>query len=531
MVPEDTPAIPPSRLVSQTDASQAGLPELRRLRRALGGDLDSIVLKSLRPEPHRRYRSAQLLADDLGRYLDGAPVTAQTDALSYRAGKFVRRHKAGVLGATLALVALIGGATASLQQARVARAERDHALREAKRTAQVTAFLQDVFASARPQRQGRGVTVVEAIDTAIMQIDSSFAGDPDLRASIKLTLGSTLNDMFLYQRARPLLEDAYRLRHSLDGDQPSKEQADALYDLANIEAQIGSAAQAESLYRVSLSMLGRLPSPDSADIWEGMSNVAEAQLNQGRVAEAAALYDSVARALDRLRPADLETRGITRANRGTALAQLGRTVEAETVLREAVGLFERARGPEDARVASALQPLAGTLILNRKYAEAESVARKAVRIDEREFGPANPATLSALRMVTGAMVEAGRCDGAVPELRRMLALRGKELSETDPTLGTVLLQLGQCQAAASQLTAAEATLRDALQVRRKALGEDHWAVGQVQSVLGEVLVREKRFEEGRRLLQAGYDGLLKGLGQDHLRTREAAERLRRAPAG
>lgn len=523
--PADSTLVAPSRLVTETGAAAAGLPDIRKLRRALGGDLDSIVLKALRPEPNRRYRSAQLLADDLGNYLDGSPVTAQSDALSYRAGKFVGRHKAAVLSAGLAVLALIGGATASLQQARVARAERDHALREAKRTAQVTAFLQEVFASARPQRQGRSVTVVQAIDSAIGRIDSSFAGDPDLRASIKLTLGSTLNDMFLYERARPLLEDAWRLRRSLDGDRPSKEQADALYDLANIESQIGSAGQAESLYRVSLTMLGRLPSPDSADIWEGMSNVAEAQLNQGKVAEAAALYDSVARALDRLRPSDLETRGITRANRGTALAQLGRTVEAESALREAVGLFEQARGPEDARVASALQPLAGTLIFNRKFAEAESVARKAVRIDEREFGPTNPATLSALRMVTGAMVESGRCDAAMPDLQRMLVLRGKELPETDPTLGTVLLQMGQCQLAASRLPAAESTLRDALAVRRKSLGQEHWAVGQVQSVLGEVLVKLGRAVEGRMLLREGYDRLVGSLGPDHLRSREAGDRL------
>ncbi len=523
--PEERALIPPSRVVTETGASDAGLPEIRKLRKALGGDLDSIVLKALRPEPNRRYRSAQLLGDDLGRYLDGAPVTAQTDALGYRAGKFVRRHKAAVVAAGLAVLALIGGATASLQQARVARAERDHAVREARRTAQVTAFLQDVFASARPQRQGRSVTVVQAIDSAIERIDSSFAADPDLRASIKLTLGSTLNDMFLYERARPLLQDAYQLRRSLDGDVPSKEQADALYDLANIEAQIGSAGLAESLYRVSLHMLGQLPAPDSADIWEGMSNVAEAQLNQGKVAEAAALYDSVARALDRLRPADLETRGITRANRGVALAQLGRSEEAEPVLREAVGLFEQARGLDDARVASALQPLAGTLIFNRKYAEAESVARRAVLIDEREFGPTNPATLSALRMVTGAMVEAGRCQTALPEIRRMLALRGKDLVETDPTLGTVLLQLGQCQAAGGQLSAAEATLRDALRVREGSLGREHWAVGQAQSVLGELLVKQGRTEEGQGLERAGYDRLVKALGAQHPRSREAAARL------
>lgn len=523
----DRPPIPPSRAVTDGAASSTAEGEARRLRRSLAGEVDSIVLKALRPEPDRRYRSVQLLADDAGRYLDGAPVLAQSDALSYRISKFVRRHRVAVAAGILAVAAMIAGTAMSLHQARVARLERDHALREAERTGQVTAFFQDVFASARPQREGRAVTVVEAIDSAIARIDSSFSRDPDLRAAIKLTLGSTLNDMYLYDRARPLLEDAYRIRRGIDGVTPSKDQADALYDLADIEAQIGDAAKAESLYRVSLNLLGRLPVPDSADIWEGMSNVAEAQLNQGKLVEAAALYDTVAQALDRLKPDDVELRGITRANRGTALAQLGRSVEAEPVLREAVRLFEQARGLDDPRVASALQPLAGTLILNQKYDEAEAAARRATTINQREFGPTNPATLASLRMLTSALVESGRCREALPLVQGIVALRGRELPETDPTLGVALLQQGQCQAELGNLAAGEASLRDALAVRRAAFGETHWAVAQVQSVLGEVLGRRKKDVEAESMLREGYAGMVRELGQDHIRTKQASDRLSR----
>ncbi|MEO8201971.1 MAG: serine/threonine-protein kinase, partial [Gemmatimonadota bacterium] len=455
----DRAPVPPSRAVTETAAATTSNgSDLRRLRRSLSGEIDSIVLKALRPEPDKRYRSVQQFADDVERFLQGLPVTAQSGALGYRASKFIRRHSVAVLAGALAVIALAGGTMISLYQARVARRERDHAVREAKRTSQVTAFFQDVLASARPQREGRAVTVVEAIDSSIARIDSSFSADPDLRAAIKLTLGATLNDMFLYERARPLLADAYQIRHVIDGPVPSKDQADALFDLANIEAQVGDAGRAESLYRVSLGMLGRQPDPDSADIYEGWSNVAEAMLNQGKLNEAAALYDTVARALDRLKPDDVELRGVTRANRGTALAQLGRSVEAEPVLREAVHLFEQSRGLDDPRVASALQPLAGTLILNEKYAEAESVARRATTINEREFGPTNPATLSSLRMQTSSMVESGRCREALPLVRSMVALRGHELAEIDPTLGVALMQLGQCQAELGDLASGEATL-------------------------------------------------------------------------
>jgi TolB-like protein/Tfp pilus assembly protein PilF/tRNA A-37 threonylcarbamoyl transferase component Bud32 len=49
------------------------------LRRALSGDLDSIVMQALRKEPEWRYQSAAELRDDITRYLEGRPVTDLPD--------------------------------------------------------------------------------------------------------------------------------------------------------------------------------------------------------------------------------------------------------------------------------------------------------------------------------------------------------------------------------------------------------------------------------------------------------------------
>ena len=46
----------------------------------------------MRKEPERRYASAQQMASDIQRYLDGRPVIARRDTLSYRTSKFVKRH-------------------------------------------------------------------------------------------------------------------------------------------------------------------------------------------------------------------------------------------------------------------------------------------------------------------------------------------------------------------------------------------------------------------------------------------------------
>jgi eukaryotic-like serine/threonine-protein kinase len=101
--------------------------EPHRLRRELEGDLDNIVLKAMRKEPQRRYASVEQFSEDIQRYFEGLPVIARQDTLSYRASKFIGRHKAGVAAGALVVVALLGGAVTTLWQAHAARQQRDKA--------------------------------------------------------------------------------------------------------------------------------------------------------------------------------------------------------------------------------------------------------------------------------------------------------------------------------------------------------------------------------------------------------------------
>ena len=100
-----------------------------KLRRCLKGDLDNIVLKALRKEPARRYASIEQLAEDIRRHLQGLPVTATPDSASYRVGKFLRRHKAGVAAAALVALTVTGGVAATLREARIAVQQRARAER------------------------------------------------------------------------------------------------------------------------------------------------------------------------------------------------------------------------------------------------------------------------------------------------------------------------------------------------------------------------------------------------------------------
>jgi WD40 repeat protein/predicted Ser/Thr protein kinase len=68
------------------------------IRRSLSPDLEAVCLKTLEKEKSRRYQSAQDLADELERYLEGRPVLAKPVTQLDRAWRFVQRHRLIAMG-------------------------------------------------------------------------------------------------------------------------------------------------------------------------------------------------------------------------------------------------------------------------------------------------------------------------------------------------------------------------------------------------------------------------------------------------
>lgn len=127
----DVDSIAQLRLLQEEDPTPP-----RRVLSSIPLDLETICLKCLRKEAGERYASAQALADDLGRFLEGEPIRARPVGRAERIIKWTRRHPAqATVCALLILVALLGvGITFALSlwsQAREAQQESEIARQSA----------------------------------------------------------------------------------------------------------------------------------------------------------------------------------------------------------------------------------------------------------------------------------------------------------------------------------------------------------------------------------------------------------------
>ncbi len=199
----------------------------------LDGDLDAIVLKALRKEPHERYASAAHLAEDLRRYLEGRPVTARKGSFRYRALKFIRRNKVSAAAAAAALLAATAGLAGILWQAGVAQAARFRAERRLQEVRKLTHFLLFDFHDAVQKLPGSTPIQQMLVERALGHLDSLAAeagGDADFQWELteaytrfgdlqgnpyQPNLGDAAGALASYQKA---LRIAQRLERASPGD-------------------------------------------------------------------------------------------------------------------------------------------------------------------------------------------------------------------------------------------------------------------------------------------------------------------------
>jgi tetratricopeptide (TPR) repeat protein len=504
IIREKEPPRPSTRITqlgpASTEAAMNRHTEPRRLASELRGDLDWITMRALEKDRTRRYQTANALAADVRRHLDCEPVSAGPPSATYRAGRFVRRHRFGVGAAvTLAMLLAAFSVATAVQARRVAR-ERDKAER-------LATFMVDLFKVSDP-REARGDTITarEVLDKGADKIRRDLKEQPETRADLMEAMADVYDGLGIYDRAAELARESVAFRRQAAGRDP-RSLAGSLTILGNILMDKGDLKEAEAAYREAVEMQRRLFGPDSLELAKGLSNLSGVLDLQGRYDEAHRLIEESLRIKRKRLDADDPSLANSIYNFGVELYHRGDLDGAEKLLREALGIQRRALGEDHPDVAFTLQAVGVTLDERHQYAEAEKTYREALALQRKVLGAEHPEIVTTLTNLGETLCHAGQLAAAKETLSEALVMSRKVYGPEAADTAAVLAGLAEVGLRQGEVREAQTLARQSVAIREKFLGAEHPDTAESLALLGRVLIERGLFTEAEAALQRAQ-GLL-----------------------
>jgi serine/threonine-protein kinase len=474
------PARPSSRVVNDQRAAHARGVTPATLVRRLSGDLDTIVLYALRKEPDRRYASVDELVADVERFRLGLPVRAQVDSLRYRVRKFVSRRRAALAWSataiaitSLALPAVVG--------------ERLRSAREAARAEQIETILADMFAFASPRVLAPRPTARHYVDHAAALVQRELQGEPASQARLLFRIGDVYNALGEYGAAIDAITGSIRLRRDLYGSE-SLQVAHALSTLALSQHYAGRYDEAESSFQEALRSLRAQSGPTAPDTLSTMIEFGDLLHTRGRLVEAEQMLRA---AVGPLR-ASAASEGDETPPRAllylaNVLRDRGSFDEGEALYREAIDGFVAAHGGQNQQVAVTQSYLARLLVMRSDFAAAEPLLDEALRVLRTTYDGDHPLVGTALRELGYLRIEQGRFAEAAAILDESIRIHHR-------VLGSHHSLVPRTRAHQAELARRRGSLREAVAAARETVAEfariglsDHPSALDVRATLGEAL--------------------------------------------
>ncbi|HEV8119066.1 MAG TPA: serine/threonine-protein kinase [Thermoanaerobaculia bacterium] len=445
-------------------------------RKRLRGDLDDIVMQALRKEPERRYGSVEQLSGDIRRHLEGLPVRARPGTLSYRAGKFLRRHHIAVAAAAVILLVLLSGLAATIWEARIAMAERARAeerFDDVRRLA--TSFLfefHDAVQDLPGSTPARKLVVARALQY-LDRLSKEAGGDASLKRDLasayqrigdvqgnpnNANLGDSASALKSYRKALSIAEPLVAADPS---DAQARRTVGVIYEkMADVLAWSGSIGAGVSAARRSLGFFEGLAREAPRDAGKqrslAISHIKVGDIsgnpsfpNDGNPREALRQYRFSAAILEDLSkrdPADPKTRrflGIVHERLGTVSNELGDTAGALEAYRRSFAIREAVVADQpnntDARrdAAIASEKIGDVLkVIGDRKGALEGYSKALAGFESLAAAdPDNANATRSLSIIQVKMGEAlagdGRPDEALAIYKKALSIREK-LAAADP---------------------------------------------------------------------------------------------------
>jgi serine/threonine protein kinase len=391
-----------------------------RLQPRVPRDLVVICMKCLEKDPARRYGSAVLLGDDIGRFLAGEPVFAQPAGVLRRGAKWVKRRPALAAVITISSVAAVVVLLGSLWY--------NHQLSESlARESSLRVQAEESFVEARSAvdrmltRVGSGPLVdvphmkpvAQKLLEDALEFYKGFLGqrgsEPAVRretarayrrvGDIRRKLGQVADAQASFEEAVGLLEalileypEVGTYQHDLADTHNNR--ALLLDDAGQPEEAIAALQEAVRLRELQITRAARQPT-DSFRLAESYHNLGTFYLDRHRVEDAESILGKAASVYEALAPvvghnAEFQNQlARTYANLGQLLRLAKRPVEAREKLLQAVALKEKLLEGYPEKTAyredlgSTYNSLGLLLVSLKEPLEAERVYAKAVALQRR----------------------------------------------------------------------------------------------------------------------------------------------------
>jgi non-specific serine/threonine protein kinase/serine/threonine-protein kinase len=300
-------ALPPA--VQEQRAQQRGSRAVL-LPRQLRGDLDFVLARALAKDRNDRYASASELRADLDRHRRCQPVTAVPPSLRYMFGRFVRRNRALVAAASLAVAGLVAGLVGAVRG--MSEAQRAEAVETAAhlvehrgrvRAAARAEFADLVLLYGDPGTGERAPSLRDVLDQLGSAIERRYGGHPLEESAVRASVGRAFLSAGAAAKAEPQLRRAWELAAPNQDEEPLPTFL-LLNDLARATRKVHG-LEAGREYGAALLELGmrglRARAPDLAQDLAGLADLARRP--EVRPEFARRLDDVIAR-VSRLPPTD-----------------------------------------------------------------------------------------------------------------------------------------------------------------------------------------------------------------------------------
>ncbi len=426
-------------------------------RKALRGDLDTIVLKALKKQQAERYATVNGFAEDVLRYLEQRPVLARRDSAWYRVGKFSSRHKLGVAAAAAVLLAIMAGAGVAVWQARLATLEK-------QRAEQVKDFIASLFEDSNPYLGGgRKVTVDELLMQSKAKIDARFRQQPAIRAELLLIVGTSLEALGESEAARPIIiEAAADAERSLGDEHVVTLHAQAL--LLGQQRSTDRSGVASGKLDKLLAAMRRNPDVDPAHLVNALTQRTHIALSEGAFTQAAALAEEAL---------------------GLSIDRIGPEAEQTLVVATMLAIVHQRAGD-----------------WKQALAAAQRVHDLAFKV--RRFPDEHPNAVDARIMHGMALADSGQLAPGLQEISDGVRYSVQSRSPGDPAIGSFRGHLARYQLRAGLTEEAITSYSTALEILRAGLGVDNRMYAAASANLGRALLSTHRAEPAAQLLSDAH---------------------------